>query len=107
MYTKVGWEYMTIDKKIIEIEGQRGILQIMLILQQNGEMLYRKLYNNRPLVEISNNSTAKRALEILLNHNLVCQRIIKGKKAIYYCLTDKGKRFAQCINNMEKILAEK
>jgi hypothetical protein len=57
---------MTASKKIIEIEGQRGALQIMLVLQRNGEILYGKLYNNKPLIKISNNSTAKRALELLL-----------------------------------------
>ena len=53
------------NKKIIELEGQRGVLQILLTLQRNGEILYGKLYNNKPLVEISNNLTAKRALNLL------------------------------------------
>ena len=65
---------MTVSKKLIEMEGQRGILQIMLVLQRNGEILYGKLYNNKPLVEISNNSTAKRALALLLKHNLINER---------------------------------
>ena len=95
-----------INKKIIEIEGQRGILQIMLVLHNNGEMLYGNLYNNKPHVEISNNSTAKRAIEILMKHKLIYQKEIKGKKAFYYCLTSKGNRFAKCIQDMEKVLTE-
>ena len=99
---------MTINPKIKELEGQRGILQIPLVLQKNGEILYRKLYNNKPLVEISNNSTAKRALQILLKHNLIVEKNNGNKsKAIYYSLTDKGKRFAELIKEIEKILEEK
>jgi len=97
---------MTISKKLVEIEGQRGLLQIMLVLQRNGEILYGKLYNNKPLVEISNNSTAKRALELLLKHNLINERERKGRKAKYYCLSDKGVRVASLISEMEKILEE-
>ena len=98
---------MAIGKHIIEIEGQRGILQIMLVLQQNGEMLFGNLYNNRPHLEISNNLTAKRAIDILKKYKLICQKEVKGKKAIYYRLTDKGEGFVKCINDMEKILIKK
>jgi predicted transcriptional regulator len=98
---------MTASKKIIELEGQRGALQIMLVLQRNGEILYGKLYNNKPLIKISNNSTAKRALELLLKHDLINERGIDGGKAKYYRLTDKGTRFANHISEMEKILEEK
>ena len=98
---------MTASKKIIELEGQRGALQIMLVLQRNGEILYGKLYNNKPLIKISNNSTAKRALELLLKHELINERGIDGGKAKYYCLTGKGTRFANHISEMEKILEEK
>jgi predicted transcriptional regulator len=97
---------MAINKKIKELEGQRGVLQIMLVLQKNGELLYGKLYNNKPLIEISNNSTAKRALEILLKHNLIYERKTEGK-AKYYRLTNKGEQFAELIDKMEKILEEK
>jgi predicted transcriptional regulator len=99
-----GLEVMTVSKKIIELEGQRGALQIMLALQKNGEILYGNLYNNRSLVEISNNSTAKRALELLLRHGLIIQRSFEGKKAIYYRLTKKGERCARLISEMESIL---
>ena len=98
---------VTASKKIIELEGQRGILQIMLVLQRNGEILYGKLYNNKPLIEISNNSTAKRALQILLKHDLIYVRETDGSKAKYYRLTDKGKQFANLISKMEQILEEK
>ena len=98
---------MVINNKIKEIEGQRGILQIISVLHRNGEVLYSKLYNNKPLIEISNNSTAKRALELLLKYSLINERIVDGGNAKYYCLTDKGKRFAVIINRMEKILEEK
>ena len=98
---------MTVSKKLIEIEGQRGILQIMLVLQRNGEILYGKLYNNKPLVKISNNSTAKRALALLLKHNLINERGTEGRKAKYYCLSDKGIRVANLIGKMEKVLEEK
>ena len=98
---------MAINKKIIELEGQRGVLQIMLVLQRNGELLYNKLYNNKPLVEISNNSTAKRALKSLLKRNLIYERNVEGGKAKYYRLTDKGKRFTRLISKMEQILEEK
>ncbi|UCD14203.1 MAG: hypothetical protein JSW60_01975 [Thermoplasmatales archaeon] len=98
---------MTVSKKLIEIEGQRGILQIMLVLQRNGEILYGKLYNNKPFVEISNNSTAKRALALLLKHHLINERERDDRKAKYYRLSDKGIRIATLINKMEKILEEK
>jgi predicted transcriptional regulator len=98
---------MTVSKKIIEMEGQRGILQIIMVLKRNGEILYGKLYNNKPLIEISNNSTAKRALKILLKNNLICLREIDGSKAKYYSLTNKGKKFANLISKMEQILDEK
>lgn len=95
---------MAINKKIIELEGQRGTLQIMLALQRNGEILYGNLYNNKSLVEISNNTTAKRALDLLLRHGLVIQRPMTGKKAIYYRLTKKGEQFARLISEMESLL---
>ena len=98
---------MAINKKLIELEGQRGVLQIMLVLQRNGEILYGKLYNNKPLVEISNNSTAKRALSLLRKHDLISERGVEGGKAKYYCLSERGKRFAGLINKMEQILEEK
>ncbi len=98
---------MSINPKIKELEGQRGVLQIPLVLQQNGEILYSKLYNNKPLIEISNNSTAKRALQILLKYNLVMERNGENNsKAIYYKLTAKGQRFAMLIKEMEKLLEE-
>jgi len=99
-------EQMTVNKKIIEIEGQRGILQIILTLQRNGEVLYANLYNNKALVEISNNTTAKRALDLLLRHGLISQRAFEGRKATYYRLTSKGQRFADLITQMEQILEE-
>jgi predicted transcriptional regulator len=85
-------------------EDQRGTLQIILALQQNGEILYGNLYNNKALVEISNNSTAKRALDLLLKHGLIGQRPFEGKKAIYYRLSKKGEQFAQLINEIESLL---
>ncbi len=98
---------MPINPKIKELEGQRGVLQIPLVLHQNGEILYGKLYNNKPLIEISNNSTAKRALQLLIKHNLVMERSNgNGSKAIYYRLTDKGKKFAKLIKEIEKLLEE-
>ena len=57
-------------KRIIELEGQRGVLQIILLLQKNRELLYGKLYNNKPHVVISNNSTAKRAINVLIKNDL-------------------------------------
>jgi hypothetical protein len=98
---------MTISKKLIELEGQRGVLQIILVLQRNGEILYGRLYNNKPLVEISNNSTAKRAISLLDNYNLISERGVEGGKAKYYCLTERGKRFADLVGKMEQILEEK
>lgn len=97
---------MTCSKKLIELEGQRGILQITIVLQKNGEVLYGNLYNNKSLVEISNNTTAKRALDLLLRNRLISQRAFEGRKAIYYRLTPKGERFAQLITQMEQILEE-
>jgi DNA-binding HxlR family transcriptional regulator len=95
---------MPINKKIVELEGQRGTLQILLALQQNGEILYGNLYNNKSMVEISNNSTAKRALDLLQKHGLIVQRPFEGKRAIYYRLSKKGEQFARLINEMESIL---
>jgi predicted transcriptional regulator len=94
-------------KKIIELEGQRGVLQIILLLQKNKELLYGKLYNNKPHVEISNNSTAKRALNLLKKNNLVIERKVNGGNGKYYSLTEKGKRFARLLNKMEQMLEEK
>jgi len=95
---------MIANKKIKEIEGQRGILQIITVLYRNGELLYSKLYNNKPLIEISNNSTAKRALEKLIKYSLIDERVADGGNAKYYRLTEKGKRFAVLINKIEKLL---
>jgi DNA-binding MarR family transcriptional regulator len=97
---------MTVNKKIVELEGQRGILQIILTLQKNGEVLYAHLYNNKALVEISNNTTAKRALDLLIRHGLISQRPFEGRKAIYYRLTPKGERIARLLTQMEQILEE-
>jgi len=103
----MGKNRMPINPKIKEIEGKRGGLQIPLVLHQNGEIIYSKLYNNKPLIEISNNSTAKRALQILLKYNLIVERNGEnGSKALYYRLTTKGKRFAELIREMEKLLEE-
>jgi DNA-binding HxlR family transcriptional regulator len=99
-----GLGVMPVSKKIIELEGQRGTLQIMLVLQQNGEILYGNLYNNKSLVQISNNSTAKRALTLLLKHGLIVQRPFEGKKVLYYRLSKKGEQFALLINEMESLL---
>jgi DNA-binding HxlR family transcriptional regulator len=98
---------MAVSKKIIELEGQRGILQILLALQQHGELLYGLLYNNKSLVEISNNSTAKRALELLLKHGLIHQQEYEGRRAIYYRLTPKGEQCASLVTKIEEILEEK
>jgi DNA-binding HxlR family transcriptional regulator len=95
---------MPINRKIIELEGQRGTLQIMLALQKYGEILYGNLYNNKSLVEISNNYTAKRALDVLLRYGLVVQKPYEGKKAIYYRLSKKGERFAKLLNEIESLL---
>jgi DNA-binding HxlR family transcriptional regulator len=97
---------VTVSKRIVEIEGQRGILQITMLLHRNGELLYGKLYNNRPFIEISNNSTARRALTILLRYGLIKERERKQGNAKLYCLTDKGRRFASLINQMEELLEE-
>jgi predicted transcriptional regulator len=97
---------MAIVESIIEIEGQRGILQILLVLKENGNMLYAHLYNNPGLINISNNTTAKRALDILLKHELISQRKEQGKKATYYCLTEKGRKFTRLVCTMQKILTE-
>ena len=97
---------MAVEKSILEIEGQRGILQILLVLHENGDMLYAHLYNNPSLINISNNSTAKRALDILLKFELIRERKEKGKRAIYYCLTEKGKKFTRQVCVMRKILTE-
>jgi DNA-binding MarR family transcriptional regulator len=97
---------VSVSKRIIEIEGQRGILQIMMVLHRNGELLYGKLYNNRPFIEISNNSTAKRALTILLRNGLINEREREQGNAKLYCLTDKGRRFAGLINQIEELLEE-
>ncbi|MGF3554453.1 MAG: hypothetical protein ACQXXF_04160 [Thermoplasmatota archaeon] len=75
-------------------------------MHKNGEVLYSKLYNNKPFVEISNNSTAKRALEKLLKYSLIQERVANGGNAKYYRLTEKGKRLALLVNKMEKILEE-
>ena len=95
-----------INKKIVELEGQRGILQILLALQRNGELINRNLYNNQSIVKISNNSTAKRALVILQRHGFITQRSTEKQRAIYYRLTEKGERCAQLINELEKLLDE-
>ena len=100
----IGLGAMTCSKKLIEIEGQRGIFQITIVLQKNGEVLYGNLYNNKSLVEISNNITAKRALDLLLRHGFISQRAFEGRKAIYYRLTPKGERFARLVTEMEQIL---
>ncbi|MFW6174012.1 MAG: hypothetical protein ACOC5T_09730 [Elusimicrobiota bacterium] len=98
---------MVVSKKLIEIEGQRGALQIMLALQRNGEILYGNLYNNKPFVEISNNSTAKRAIAILLKHKLINERKTENRKAKYYRLSKRGTHIANLLVKIEKILDER
>ncbi len=98
---------MAINEKLIEIEGQRGIFQILVYIHQNGEILSGKLYNNKPDIRISNNTTAKRALEILIKHELVYKKDNTTNRAIYYSLTDKGSKFCECLKQIEKILGEK
>ena len=95
------------SKTLVEIEGQRGVLQIIMVLHEKGELLYGNLYNNKPLVEISNNSTAKRALGILLKQKFIREKIVRSRKAKYYCLTEKGERFAKLLVKMEQLLEEK
>lgn len=97
---------MAVPKQLLEIEGQRGILQILIVLKENGDTLYADLYHNPTVLNISNNSTAKRALDILLRNELIRERREHGKRAIYYCLTDKGKKFTRHVCNMQKILSE-
>ena len=95
---------MAINEKLIELEGQRGIFQILIFLHQNGEMISGRLYNNKPEINISNNITANRALEILLKHDLICKKEMDNNRAIYYCLTVRGSKICKCIRDMEKIL---
>ena len=97
---------MCVNENIVEIEGQRGILQIILTLHKNGETISCNLYNNPPKIKISNNSTSRRAIKILKKHKLIQKRKSKKNRAIYYKLTDKGNKFAECIITMEKILNE-
>ena len=95
------------NKKIIEIEKQRGLMQILLVLHNNGETMFGKLYCNKSLTDIGNNITAERAINVLMKHNLVNLRITKGSKAKYYSLTNKGVCLANIIKEMDKILNEK
>ncbi len=91
---------------IKEIEGQRGILQIVLYLQQNGETISGKLYNNHPDIEISNNSTCSRALKVLIKNKVIKKRKATKNRAIYYSLTPKGEKIAKCLNDIEELLSQ-
>lgn len=97
---------MPINNLIKEMEGQRGLLQIILFLQTNGETISGKLYNNPPEIKISNNSTATRALQILLKNQIIKKRQSKKTRAIYYSLTKKGEKIALCLKDIEKLLSQ-
>lgn len=89
---------------ILDIEGQRGFFQILLLLNEHKEMFQSQLYNNRPHVSISNNITASRALDLLLKYKLVVEKKKAGSNAKLYMLTDKGRDCAKLIIELQHLL---
>lgn len=76
--------------RIIDIEGQRGFFQILLLLYEHSEVIQSQLYNNKPNILISNNATAIRAINLLKKCGLVEEKKRKKNNKKYYSLTEKG-----------------
>jgi hypothetical protein len=91
---------------IVDIEGQRGFFQIILSLYENPEMLQSQLYNNRPYISISNNSTAIRAIGLLVKYHLVEEKKKDGSNAKYYRLTKKGQDCAKLLLDLQDLLIQ-
>ena len=85
------------------IEGQRGALPVPLYLLKNGETLNRIL---RAGLDNLDNSALNRAAKILTESGLIIIRT-EGKHRTapqYYRLTDKGREFAETIDELERLL---
>lgn len=92
---------------IIDIEGQRGFFQILLLLHEKSEVLQRQLYNNKPNISISNNATAIRALTLLMKYDLILEKRKEENNGKYYCLTRKGRKCAQLFTQLQNLLEQK
>lgn len=93
---------MQISKKLIELEYQRGTLQVLLFLFRNGESNYSTVEENVPAAV----STVRRALKNIVNLELAELRTVAGAPTKFYKLISKGVQIAQKINEIEKILGE-
>lgn len=92
---------------IDEIDGQRGYLKILLHLKEKKFTNVRELYGQ---IGISH-SGAYSALSKLLSHGLVEEKEEWGKdrrggKRKNYYLTDKGKKIADKLRDIEKIIED-
>jgi len=97
---------MTNHKCVFDIEGQRGFFQILLLLDEHAELLQSQLYHNKPLISISNNATAIRALNLLQKYDLIMIKKKKERNGKYYCLTDKGQQCAQLFIQIKKLIEQ-
>lgn len=75
---------------IVNVEGQRGFFQILILLHRKNELLQSQLYNNKPDISISNNETAMRAINLLMKYGLVREKRKKKNNGKYYSLTEQG-----------------
>lgn len=98
---------MTDNKCLIDIEGQRGFFQILLALNEEAELLQSQLYNNKPVISISNNATALRAINLLLKYKLITAKKKKESNGKYYVITEKGRECAELIIQFYKLLQQK
>lgn len=97
---------MPLRECLREIEGQRGFFQILLYLNEESEVLQSHLYNNKPKIAISNNSTATRAIALLKKYKLVVEKKMERSNARYYLLTSKGRTCAQLLTQLQESIEQ-
>lgn len=89
---------------LTKIEGQRGFFQILLALNEESELLQSQLYNNKPLLSISNNATALRAINLLVKYNLITVKKKRESNGKYYVITDKGRKCAELFMQLHELI---
>lgn len=93
---------MSKENWIVDVEGQRGFFQILILLHRKKELLQSQLYNNKPDISISNNATAIRAIRLLTKYGLVKEKRRKKNNGKYYSLTKQGQICANLFIQFQK-----
>lgn len=86
--------------KFIELEQTKGVLETLMILYREG--------NKRPTYLIESVSASRetfyKIIKILAKHELIKKHFDEERDAVVWTLTEKGRKIAKHLNEIEKIL---